>query len=229
MCVCVCVCVCAETNREGGVARDAAFTVPMTSWSSDQQKLIQSGHMTPFGTSDLTTTDLVGGREGESSLEKSNETATLTSSGLRLCSEGFGGLFDVQVPAVSSSVARRKGKSPQGARRKGKGRDKSREVGGEGRDRVSVEGDVCEGASGEGASGEGVRGEAVEEVEWIPTREEVEELEREMEEEGGWGEEEDEDDKSTEYSTDEELGAGTLYIQISWLLRFTHCTVVVIM
>ena len=44
-------CTGCSNIREEGVVHDAAFTVPMTSWSSEQQKLIQSGHMTPFGTS----------------------------------------------------------------------------------------------------------------------------------------------------------------------------------
>ena len=53
-----CTCILhAEAAGEGGVVRDAAFAVPMSSWSSEQQRLIQSGHMTPFGSSRLNEKD----------------------------------------------------------------------------------------------------------------------------------------------------------------------------
>ena len=45
-----------EGNEDGSTVGDegvvdVAFGIPMTSWNMDQQRLIQSGHMTPFGTS----------------------------------------------------------------------------------------------------------------------------------------------------------------------------------
>ena len=192
------------------------------------------------------------GVEEVNGLVKLDETAPSTSSGLRLCSEGFDGLFEVRSTptCTSGQTVRRKGLSPPGVRRKRKGKERSteshvvdgdevlvksggasggdvREVGSEGASGEEVREVGSGGASGEdvrevksgGASGEevgsgGASGEDVREVgdEWMPTREEVEQLEREMVEEG-W-----EDDRSTEYTTDEELGAGTEYIHSSLTL-----------
>ena len=266
--------------------RDAAFSVPMSSWSSDQQRLIQSGHMTPFGSSRLNEKDgillsssvysihhcslciihctyihtcihvcmyvhvcciihLVLGelsvaiaeekfgkkvavgegesvdKSGETEVENRTEMAAATSSGLRLCSEGFGGLFEAQTASALSKPVRKKGASPPGARKKGKGKQKARDppqvVNGD--ERLSVSGRE-EGGVWSGASGEDWKREAGDE--WMPTREEVEQLEREMAEES-WregGEEEGEEEGSTEYTTDEELGAGTVY----WLLLHSTCT-----
>ena len=141
-------------------------------------------------------------------MAQSDETAP-SSSGLRLCSEGFDGLFEVQTPVpVTKSVRKKggKGASPSDGHRKGKGKAKmkgSHVVDGEEGSGVLVESRVCGGDPGEGgreAVGEDGTGELGED--WIPTREEVEEMEKEMAEEG-WGEEED-----TEYTTDEEMGAG---------------------
>ena len=188
---------------------DALFAVPSSSsWSSEEQKLIQTGHMTPFGTSDLTTPPQPDLRVIENGTDISpdlrdpsrSSLAVASSSGLRLCSEGFDGLF--QDPSPSLPPRRRKSRvSPaSGDRKKKKGKEKKR-VG-------STEGcDECEGVAGEGMREGGVEGE------WMPTRKEVEAMEREMAEHNDWNDDEEGEDESTEYSTDEEMGAGITYIQ----------------
>lgn len=201
----------AELAGEGGVS-DAMFAVPSSSmWTSEQQKLIQTGHMTPFGTSELTPPpqpEPSNDNDPSISRVSGGDPAPSTSSipgtsGLRLCSEGFDGLFEDPTPSLPPrKVARKKGQvSPvtgdQKKTKKGKGKKRVELVGG-----------------GECEAGEGVRvGE--EGGEWVPTREEVEAMEREMTEENDWenvegGEEEEEEEEegSTEYTTDDELGAG---------------------
>ena len=183
----------------------ASDTVPTTSWSSEQETLIQSGHMTPFGTSDPHTTPTKAKDDEVKVSDKSNNE----TPGLRLCSEGFDGLFESQSSVVP---LKKKGVSPLGAQRKGKERKRSighhsvresddvrSEIGGGGERSDGALGEDVRGVDGEEEVGEG----------WMPTREEVEEMEREMMEEKNDWQEEEEEDGSTEYSTDEELGAGT--------------------
>lgn len=196
-----------ETGNEGGVVSDTTFSIPSYSWSSDQQKLIQSGHMTPFGTSDTNTAPAPQGGEMETSVtEVSSVTAAANSSGLRLCSEGFDGLFEGQSTAVNQDSR----KVLSGRGRKGKERKRLART-------PSISSEVCE-----GVSGEGVRSEVgEEEEEWMLTRDEVEDIDRAIAEETGWREEE--EDGSTEYSTDDELGAGIymykLYIRCMYCLH----------
>lgn len=144
-----------------------------------------------------------------------SDEAAPSSSGLRLCSEGFDGLFEVQAPPVSvtKSVRKKRGKgaSPSGGERKGKGKAKMKGscvVDGEEGGDVLMERRVCGGDPGR-EDGTGELGE-----EWIPTREEVEEMEKEMAGEG-WGEDED-----TEYTTDEEMGAGGCVSSQSYSFTF---------
>ncbi len=252
-------------GEDGGASvTDAAFTIPLGSQSSEQQRLVQCGQMTPFGSAgqevegalrEVVGAPLVGGggvertsegraqsdvvssssggvadypavgERGGESLTNSESGAvegsgvTAVSSGLRLCSEGFDGLFeDSAVPERPAGKKRAAGNGPG---RKGKGKGRAKKVLTEENENESLdcsfERNGCVllqevGAMGEFSSG-GV-GREEEEVGsvgsdgWMPTREEVEAMEREMME----GEEEGEGEgESTEYSTDEELGPGMCY------------------
>ena len=214
-----------EETGEGDETSDAAFSLPSSShMNSEQLQLLQTGHMTPFRTTSDPATPLPQdncSRETDrdntqsstngdlrSSDPKIDQNSTIvdvsvpsTRSGLRLCSEGFDGLFDTPTrslppPAAARKVVRKKGVPLSERRRKGKGKKRV----------VSADSDG-EGAIGDGegaiGDGEGAIGEG--EGDWMPTRAEVEEMEREMAEYNGNGEKE---DGSTEYSTDEEMGAG---------------------
>ena len=254
-----------EETGEGDATSDAAFSLPSSShMNSEQLQLLQAGHMTPFGTTSdpatplprdncsretdrdntqSSTNDDLRSRDPKIDQNSTNVDVS-TRSGLRLCSEGFDGLFDTPTPSLppppARKVVRKKGVPLSERRRKGKGKKRvvSADSDGEGC-RGAGEGAIgegCRGATGdgegaigegaigngEGAIGEGCRGAIGDgegcrgaigdgegaigdgEGDWMPTREEVEEMEREMAEYNGNGEE----DGSTEYSTDEEMGAG---------------------
>ena len=173
------------------VGGDAPFALPSSSLlTSEQQKLIQSGHMTPFGTSELATPTTDSQQEsGDGDVTQfSSESGPSSSAGLRLCSEGFDGLFETPTPSLSPrKIVRKKGQGSAElvGQKKRKGKEKKSAD-------LADDGDGCDGASGEG----------VEEGEWMVTREEVEAMEREMFEETR--------EESTDYTTDEELGAGTI-------------------
>ena len=135
-----------ESSGES-TSKDVAFGIPMTGESSEQQKLIQMGHMTPFGSSigetlgpqleergappidvssDSVRTDSlvvassaehVGDRETTEEGGKQKQT-----SGIQLCSDGFDGLFsDPSLPSVKRKSP------PQTDKGKGKGKGKGRE------------------------------------------------------------------------------------------------------
>ena len=209
----------ATTGEGGGVVNDAMFAVPSSSsssssWSSEQQKLIQSGHMTPFGTSELTTPPPSEQERSDNHVSWSQDSdvgTALTSSslpsgsGLRLCSEGFDGLFENLAPSPRKVVKKKGQVSPEEEKKKTKkGKEKKRVH------LVGDNGDVGDNGEGCAVGDNGVVGDGCEggEGEWVPTREEVEAMEREMIEDNDWQEEK-EDEGSTEYTTDEELGAGT--------------------
>ena len=192
----------AEISGENGGVSDAMFAIPSSSTlTSEQLKLIQTGHMTPFGTSELTTPSQQnhershndpGLSQDSGNAVASSSSSVPSSSGLRLCSEGFDGLFDNPSPSPRKVVRKKSRVSPEQKKTK-KGKEKKRT------DSVDGVGDGCE--------GEGARGG--EEGEWAPTREEVEAMEREMTEDNDWEDKEvEEGEESTEYTTDEELGAG---------------------
>ena len=198
----------AETAGENGGVSDAMFAIPSSSMlTSEQLKLIQTGHMTPFGTSELTAPPQQdqershndpGLSQDSGNAVASSSSSVPSSSGLRLCSEGFDGLFDNPTPSPRQVVRKKSRVSPVAGEQKKtkKGKDKKRT------DSVDGVGDGCE--------GEGVRGgEEGKWPEWAPTREEVEAMEREMAEENDWEDKEGEEgEDSTDYTTDEELGAG---------------------
>ena len=255
-----------EAGGEGDATSDAAFSLPSSShMNSEQLQLLQAGHMTPFGTTsdpatplpqdncsretDCDNTQSSTNDDLRSSDPKIDQNSTnvdvsvpSTRSGLRLCSEGFDGLFDTPTPSLPPPAARkvvRKKGVPSLRKGKGKRRVVSADCDGEGcrGDGEGAIGDgegaigegaigaigegaigAGEGAIGEGAigagegaigNGEGAIGEG--EGDWMPTRAEVEEMEREMAEYNRNGEE----DGSTEYSTDEEMGAGIQCIHVS--------------
>ena len=155
-------------------------------------RLIQTGQMTPFGTSNADTPSLPEERERETNDGgQSSASVAGSSSGLRLCSGGFDGLFEDQ----GATDKRDSSKGVSGRGRKGKEKKRPTET-------RSVS-EVCE-----DASGEGVRGKVgEEEEEWMLTRDEVEGIDRAIAEETSWRED-DNECGSTEYSTDEDLGAG---------------------
>ena len=148
------------------------------------------------------------------------------ASGLRLCSEGFDGLFETNLTPTRSPLNKKLSHNSS-SRRKGKERARESSCLPANLDSVSetVECGVAskererEGSvEGRGRRREGGEGERGEEDDWVPTREEVEALEREMMEEGeeweeGQGEEGqgvEEEEVSSQCSTDEELGPGKL-------------------
>lgn len=199
-------CINLGVASEEGVVNDAAFTIPsMSSWRSEQQKLIETGHMTPFGTSDQSSTgSQTTTRAAVDGLQESNDITTASGdnrSGLRLCSEGFDGLFEDQSTSLVRKSLTKKKSLELTLTKKKKGKEKKRPM---------------SSGAGEGVSVSGEGGEEDGDV-WMPTRDEVEQLEREMAEESGRvggdemeGGDKDDDDGSTEYTTDEELGAGTV-------------------
>ena len=182
--------------------------------------MIQQGHMTPFGTSHTESTAEGGGKGSEG--KSSDSPAAVgrdgcrggeasSSSGLRLCSEGFDGLFEVQTPPSKPAKKMASSWSVSG---KGKGKEnvrgsRERQLGEERRE----EREVGRGRGGEAEVGEGEEEKGDMEEDWIPTKEEMEWMSREVE--GDWRE----DMTSTEYSTDEELGPGTCIYMYVYILN----------
>ena len=131
-------------------AKDIAFGIPMTGQSSEQQKLIQTGHMTPFGSSVGETAEPPPREQGEEGPPASSGTsdsigtcAPIVASsserartqeraeegigqkqavGIQLSSDTFDGLFsDLPLPSA------KRGAPPRPDKGKGKGKGKGKE------------------------------------------------------------------------------------------------------
>ena len=126
-----------------------AFGIPMTGQSSEQQKLIQTGHMTPFGSSVGETVEPLSQEEGGTPANSGSSDSVGTGSptvasssehvrdrekaeesvkqkqtvGIQLCSDTFDGLFS-DLPLLPSAKIRTPPRLDKG---KGKGKGKGKE------------------------------------------------------------------------------------------------------